>query len=504
MPLMLKLLLGKVRNVMARRATHHWYSPSFTTAWLSKNSTTMKKLLSAVAALWLMFFSQGCDEEFEARQQPVRIGFTISSPDGITAALPKGSRLLMSVETLDGAVLREFDEVDPAHHGEGYLVQPFSLTSGTYRITNFAIVDGAGEMLYAVPRTASRLAHVVPQPLDFEFRVHEDGNPVELNFRLLDTRRYKPEDFGYPIFHLVRGFLLLLVTEEGSHKPLPAKVAVMDGTRTISEYNLRASMNRIPLPSGITNDYRLVIVSDGYAKAEYNLFDLLKANPFRIVKVALHPAFTMLAFVEQGSPFEFDLGAVGGGSISIDWGDGIVESHALQPQSANDRVSHLYSGSGNYSIAISGDLDHITFLSSAYGQSMMDAVNFQHLKNLQEITMALTRSPRVIDLRANTMLETVSLVAVEVETLYLPRVHKITLLGLGPMPMPADGVDAIIDNMYANVRSQNIRSGQLSLRASWEDETLLGPPSTSSLNKMRSMRDDYGWILYPDPFPSGE
>lgn len=464
----------------------------------------MKNLLSAIAVLSLIFFSQSCDEEFEPQQQPIRIGFTVSSEDGMMAALPQGSRVVINIESMDGEVVSESGQADFVHDGDRYLLKPFSLFAGTYRITDFAIVDDANEMRYAVPRNASRLARTVPQPLDFRFSVPPDHTLVNMNFHLLDVRHNRPQDFGYPSFHFLRSSLLMIVTAEGSRKPISAKAAVVDGDRTIREYSLRASTNRISLPSAITKEYKLMIFRDGYATTEYNLIDLLEAHPLGIVKVALLPAFTMLAFVEQDLPFEFDLGAVGGGSISINWGDGMVESHALQPQSANDRVSHLYSESGNHPITITGDLDHITFFSSAYGLSMMDAVNFQHLNNLREITIVLTRSPRMVDLRSNKMLQQVSIGGVDVEELFLPRFHKITLLGLGPMPISADGVDALIDNIYMNVRRHNLTSGQLTLRASWEDEeALLGPPSRSSMMKLRTIRNDYGWILFPDPFASG-
>ena len=39
----------------------------------------------------------------------------------------------------------------------------------------------------------------------------------------------------------------------------------------------------------------------------------------------------------------------------------------------------------------------------------------------------------------------------------------------------------------------------ISKRAELE-ETLVGPPSAVALEQLRILRDDYGWILDPDPF----
>lgn len=459
----------------------------------------MRHLLFATAALSLMFISQSCNEDIETNPQPVRIGFTISSDDEIQD-LPEGSHLVMTIESQVGEPVMELTEVEFYSDGNRFVTEPLTLPSGHYRITDFMLVDKNDEMLFAIPKKTGVLEKNISHPLDLNFSISPGHNPFMTDLQLLGVNKFKPEDFGYLSFKILRRLLMVIVTTEGSNKPTTAKAFVINGNDTIAQYNLRARMNIIAVPPGVTPTHKFVISKDGYAPETFALLDLLRKQ-YRPVRAILKPAFTMLAYIDfsSSSTFEFQLGTADGASLFINWGDG-------SPTEALGSTLHDYPANGNYPITITGDIDKITFFYSFYGQGMIDAINVQHLSALETIRFGLTRSPRVLDLTRNTKLNLVLLPELEdLEHLYLPAQHSINYIMLhGRNQMTTAAVDAVINNIYQNTTRKNIMNGWFGLAASWaqpeEDESLVGPPSPASIEKLRILHENYGWTFEPNPF----
>lgn len=452
-----------------------------------------------MAALSLIFISQSCNEDIETNSQPVRIGFTISSDDE-KQGIPEGSHLVMTIESQGGEPVLQLSEVEFYSSGNRFVTEPLSLPSGRYRITDFMVVDQNDEMLFAVPKKTGVLEKVISHPLDLNFNISPGHNPFATDLQLLSVNNFKPEDFGYQSFKILRRLLMIMVTTEGSNKPTTAKAFVINDGDTITQYILRARMNIIAVPTGVTPMHRLVVSKDGYAPVTFTLLDLLRKQ-YRPVRAILKPAFTMLAYINlsSSSTFEFELGTAAGASLFINWGDG-------SPTEALSQTSHDYPANGNYPITITGDIDQITSFYSFYGQGMIDAINVQHLTALETIRFGLTRSPSILDLRRNTRLTLVLLPELEdLEHLYLPAEHSINYIMLhGSNQMTTAAVDAVINNIYENTVRKNIMNGWFGLAASWaqpeEDESLVGPPSPAAIEKLRYLYNNYGWTFEPNPF----
>ena len=189
--------------------------------------------------------------------------------------------------------------------------------------------------------------------------------------------------------------------------------------------------------------------------------------------------------------------------ISISWGDGIVTPFTIT--SSYQDVEHTYTHGGyyfDYTMRITGDINKITFFSSYYGSAQFTTIDFKALTNLEEISIGLTPAPSVIDLSHNHKLVKISLIDLEdVESLILPRTHNISWIDLFGLDFTTEDIDGVIDNIYKNTVTKKITNGTFGLAMDDEDENeegpMMGPPSTSSINKLRDLQDSYGWTILP-------
>ena len=199
--------------------------------------------------------------------------------------------------------------------------------------------------------------------------------------------------------------------------------------------------------------------------------------------------------------YDFQFYMKGSGSITIHWGDGSSSVH--QFTDSWDTFSHGYATSSEYTIAITGDIKNITYFDTYYGMGAFNAINFKRLAALEEISIGLTESSSEIDLTHNTKLKVVALAGMQqLEKLILPKHHNISHIYLdGPFKFDSEDVDGIIDNIYANAVAKNITGGRITLYREWYQEegdmSMVGPPSASSIEKLHTLKNTYGWEVTP-------
>lgn len=463
----------------------------------------MKNLYPSLAFLTLALAHASCTEEPEPIQKNVRIGFTVLSETDVITSLPEDSRLVVNLQTQNGEAVIDDEEVRFRPGENRFYSAPLDLDFGNFQITDFMIVDQQDNILYAAPKEGATLATRVDHPLDYRFELSPASRGASPILRLLDVRKHDPRDFGYASFRRPRRDLSVVATLQDQLRPASAKAFILLNRDTIRTYDLRPKVNRITLPEAMNEDYRFVVAKAGYASVRYTLSELLATHRNKPVKAILNPAFTLKAFVDEGSlMFDCYLGGPDGTSITVDWGDETTTSYDLVPLEVN--VTHAYAQSGNYPITITGALETITSFYSFYGQGMFDAADFRHLRDLKEIRFGLSRSPVTLDLSHNTKLTSAMLVGLpNLRVLHLPKEHQLTYLGLdGPNHMSIENLDAVILNVYQNTVNKNLRNGLFEVAATWlrEDDSLLGPPSAAGLNNLRTMQQSYGWTISPDPF----
>lgn len=463
----------------------------------------MKHLYPTLPILFLIAVCASCNEDPAIIQKKASVDFTLSSDgDQRVTAFPPDSRLVLSIQTQSGQPVMEFEEVGFVSNQDHFSTKPLDIPYGNYVITDLMIVDNDDNILYAAPKVEGALAPSVAHPLGFSFAFSPDAGVDAMQLRLLDVRRFKPGDFGYASFRKPGRHVNIMITGEDTNKPMAARGFIVSAGDTIARYKLDARMNQISLPLRADKKSQLIVSKEGYASARFDL-SALHTGPRSPLHVSLTPAFTMMAFVGSGATFEFYLDGPEGAMISVDWGDGTNGSFALNTAV---NIVHPYAAAGNYPIAITGEIGKITNFHSYYGYAMVDAFDFTRLTGLKSLEFGLTRSPATIDLRHNTNLERVELIGLDkLKAVHLPEKNHISSVALdGPNGLTTHALDAVIGNVYRNAVAGNIRGGSFSLAGYWGqeegDETLVGPPSPKAMTSLRSLKEEYGWGVYPDPF----
>lgn len=463
----------------------------------------MKARLMLLPFLFLAALLQSCTEN-DNPQQSEKVEFqfslsTVTAEGGRSAALelPPNAELVLSLVNNSGAPVLTNHRIAILSLGGGYITGPIELKPGQYSIVDFMIADGA-EILYATPKKDSPLAPAVVRPLPYKFHVTRDVL-TNVAMEVLDTKGYKPEDFGYVSFSIgVVNPLPIAVfsTNLGVTKLTEAKAFLYQGTKLVGEYNLKAKTNMISFKGDPDASYRLIIRKPGYSQyiKHFIYRDLIEELANLPLEVLLGPAFT----IETAVVSEFEVELVGsGGVIDVDWGDGTVESidFGITPVTV---LTHAYSGDDVYFISITGAVDQVREFYNYYdaGGKATD-IRFEQLSGLREIRYGLISGPAVIDLSANTQLDFVNIAGiVELEALILPATHDIDfIISAGPNLFTTPVIDAIINSIYTNAVADNVHGGEFGLQANWADNEsgLVGSPSLAARTQLNDLRTIYGW-----------
>jgi hypothetical protein len=132
---------------------------------------------------------------------------------------------------------------------------------------------------------------------------------------------------------------------------------------------------------------------------------------------------------------------------------------------------------------------------------MMDEVDFAQLTELTELRFGLTRSPRVIDLTRNQKLIYIDFSGLQnTEVINIAHHNKISGLSIsGCKLLGTSSLNSIIDDIHYSAVTDSRHEGFLHLGEEWwETDEMLGPPSVASMAKLRSLRDNYAWEIYPE------
>jgi hypothetical protein len=195
-----------------------------------------------------------------------------------------------------------------------------------------------------------------------------------------------------------------------------------------------------------------------------------------------------------------------GGDITVDWGDGSSTSGYVSENYLT--FEHDYNtdeeNPQDFAIIISGDIETITGFNFFYASLYVNEMHFGGLTNLKDLSMGmLGYSPREINLSKNKLIEFVILPGVQrLENLILPSTHKIRGIDIaGSNQLSTAAVDRIIARVHDSV-VKSPRTGFFGLTASWaqeeDDMSMVGPPSTYSINKLRKLKKKYGWNILPE------
>lgn len=447
-----------------------------------------------------------CQEDESIQQGQVQ--FSFSAADVSDAAgrkpiseVPPESSLRISVATENGFSIFTSKKFELVKNGTSFLTDPIKLKPGRYVITDFMIVSKQDSLLFAIPKSGSRLADWVKSPLPISFTV---GSKATNNIvgEVIEAARKKSEDFGYTAFNVkvatVSGLSVAAFTNNhGKVNLATANAAILRGTDTVFQKTLAASINDLNFKGDANTTYTLVLTKDGFAKYTQN-FSLANLSPDPL-SVVLQPALTV-TWTLPGSTIYLDGRA--GAQLSIDWGDNAVESTSLQ----NTGYAHTYVATGKYFVSITGDLDAITFFEIEY-QDGINHVSPIHLPELQDFRLPLCQyTSRKIDFSENTKLSNIDLGGVRGNLSDIDIANNTALLNIDlQADIFSDTVmNKLIDNLYASCQANNRKNGYMNIHTVLYDNpynpanrNMIGPPSAAQVEKLNKLISDYQWFVFP-------
>lgn len=471
----------------------------------------MKHVFKFIYLFVLAVALQNCseDESVNLSKEKVQFTFDLNTADASNgkvhaSSLPVGAKVLVSIESGSGSSVFTFQQLEILRVGTSLLTLPLELTPGSYKLTDFLIVNEHDEILFGTPKSGSALASLVAKPLALNFSVSRNQvNNIQME--VVDVSQNAPEDFGYVSFYIniVNPMQIAVFKPKGNALQLTsAKAYILKDSDTLQHFNLGARVNLVGFRQSKDETYTLMIVKNGYAlyKEEFIYDDLIAELNGQPLKVILTPALTLLPYVGETNIFSFVVDGTVGTNVTVDWGDGASNSYTF---GSGEMMEHIYPAPGNYFVSVVGDLNAITYFYSFYGNGMVDEINLEHLKELKEIRLGLTRSPRVVDLSHNTKLEFVLMPnAANTEIIDFPTDNNINYVSVsGPNALTSASLSAMIDDVHYAAVADNRMEGRFDFTESWYEPYggMVVVPTPGALAKLVELRDVYGWTISPNP-----
>jgi hypothetical protein len=475
----------------------------------------MKKILTIFTILLLTGSFQRCNQDdVTTHVEKIQIAISISPSDGtserVKVALPPDASVLLTLESSAGEPILTQHPLKVFVSGESYITEPVELFPGSYKITDFLVIDPLSEVLFAAPKNGSPMAEVVANPLP-RGPNNSENNVSRFNVQVLEVSRHTPEDFGYVSFNVKAGSsfrIAVFSNEDGQPKLTDADAYIVNGTDTLHHYELKAKVNNVFFSGDPQADYSLIVGKPGYDT--YTLpfkFSDLEHAP---LKVYLHESvpqtnvfrlwYSPIAIPEepQVSRFSMIIGADEAADITVDFGNGVVQDYLIPAGSKIEALVEMAIGR-SYLIQVSGEINKITSF-EPYWDSDMNKIDFTSLINLQEIFRGPYGSIQIptVDLTNNPKLEVAQVGGSRIDTLFLSTDHFLKTFEIFNSPQLSGAeIDKLIDNIYSNAVRHSITNGTFNNRSATLE--MQGPLSEESLTKLRALRDVYGWVIFPDP-----
>lgn len=470
----------------------------------------MKNLLWLVLVP-LSLLVQTCSNDDVEHTTPGNIQFAFqvdaAAESGRTAealVIPPGSNALISVKKHNGEIVYTRKPVEILSFGEGYITSPLAMAWGGYYVTEFLIADADNNIIFATPLAGSPLAALIDHPVPFYFAIQAD-RVTHTGVQTISTDFHMPQAFGYATFgaEVVTPDLLLTAfaaNDEGELKPAKAQAYVLHGTDTVYNAMLGAKVNTVHFEGIPAETYTLILTHPGFARYQrtFILADLkneLHGDPLAVV---LNPALTMVARYGRTAELSFitpDI--IQPKTIYVDWGDGKADTMVVEFQ-GHFGWFHEYDTPSEHFVSVTGDLDIMHWLGYVLFLADGNSLHVEHLAELREIIVpeGLTH----IDLSHNKHLQTVAISNPGIRSLDVSDNHGLTSLIFGFETNNFDAVSfrKMIDDIYSSVVAHP-REGRLHISRNSAGTQFLQPPSLSDVAKLKTLRDTYGWEIFPNP-----
>jgi hypothetical protein len=479
----------------------------------------MKKHLTKILGLILLQCTfQTCTVNEPEIQKKEQVTFSFAPVGGDTGgrangmSLPVGTTVVLSIQTTAGISVFNNKSISLLAFGDSYITSPIELVPNDYKITDFMLVNTSGQVIYATPKIGSPLAQLVSTPLPFQFTVAKNKvtSPV---IEVVNVKTKKPEDFGYASFGVKTVELLPLsvfIKNLNGLTLTSANAFILKNDKdTLSTYSLKPEVNLFPFKEDPSATYKLVVIKEGYARyaKTFTYSTLISSIEGNALKIILEPAFTFIAH-STGFDGAFEIYRIGADSpskIFIDWGDGSPQESLELKKSSDAKHTYLNAPFGSrYYVSVTGEIDKITSCGFYYGLSGISQINLENLPALKSFDVGFNApyGVKTYDFSNNSNLEELTLSYIsKTENVILPVNNKINSIWMDEIPtFKAESLNDLIEKLYNSVKASNRRNGNLYLNnGDPANHNYVVPPSTESINKLRILKNQFGWKINPNP-----
>ncbi len=200
---------------------------------------------------------------------------TLKSTDSDSASLTY--HILLTVLDEDSIPVMEDELIPLVRFGDHFISQKIEFETGVYFLDKFMIVNPAGDVIFASPRTGSPMAYLVQNALPMAFKIRGDGTTrvVPEVLRVIDQQ---PSDFGYASFgfQIIRPlpfYVSVFHDNPLSMAPsqlIPAKLLVIGEDGWKHEFKLEPRVNKVII-RGTSNVYNLIVFTKNHDPKEFSI-----------------------------------------------------------------------------------------------------------------------------------------------------------------------------------------------------------------------------------------
>jgi hypothetical protein len=477
----------------------------------------MKKSIVLLSMVLLLLMTQRCNEDqTPAKPGSVQFALRLSAED-VEAGKRAGSNLndantaFISVRKSSGEAVYTRKKIDLLNLGGNLVVsEPLQLAPGDYEVTEFMLAELGYIITFATPLEGSDLAEFVSDPLPIHFTI-SGGAVTNLDVEVIDTTLAVPEAFGYVTFGVAQVpqpiFQLAIFKPEGDKMILSGgQVYIMYDGDTIINQSVGAMINTFSfLPEYKQDAYYELVVQVRSHRTVSRFFTIesledLQGAPWTIT---LEPALTMTTVHKPNSyTYSFNVSLqynVSPGTIQVNWGENHYSAWIYTADFFQGvPIIHQYIP-GSFDISVTRGIGRLEDIESLGINSDTRDIGLAHLPNLRYFNLAYIQSPDTIDISQNLELLQINLAKTNVRWLDVSRNPQLKDINLmGATSLSAEAVNKLIDDVYQKTLTDGSWGGHLQLGVTPEaNSQMIGPPSAASVQKLRVLRDTYGWLIYP-------
>ena len=231
------------------------------------------RVLALVCLIGITTFWQSCQEDpIDVPNDPVEVSFNIIASNTATlkntplADLENAQKVILTIQKCDGTPTDFIQhELDIYKLGDADITGKIALLFGSYKITEFYVLDDLDNIVYTSPLEGSLMAQNVTDPLPVLFNVSQKKSKA-VEVEVVSTANLQAEDFGlvrFPITEVETFQFLISVSEQGMEKLLKAGLTVSSNGYSYTQELDSIVDNKLTIKDGY-EEYALTITAIGY------------------------------------------------------------------------------------------------------------------------------------------------------------------------------------------------------------------------------------------------